>query len=177
MAKNIVLIGYRGTGKSSVARCLSEQLGWDWKDVDPIVESEAGMSIKEIFASQGESVFRDWEQTITARLLSDGPLILASGGGVILREANRECLANHLVVWLTASAETLYRRIYDDPTTGDRRPNLTASGGLAEINEVLGAREPLYRNASRWQVDTEGKTPDQIAAEIVSLLGDSVAAS
>ncbi len=166
----VALVGYRGTGKSTVAEHVAAMLGLKWVDADAELEASAGVTIREIFAKQGEATFRDLEEQVTAQLMSGDDVVIACGGGVVLREANREQLAKGRVFWLKASGEVLHDRIYADPTTSQRRPNLTDSGGLAEIESMLAQREPLYRAVSDHEVDTEGKTPAQVASQIVSLL-------
>ncbi len=169
---NLVLIGYRGTGKSSVAQVLADRLGCEWVDADDALERRAGMSISEIFGRHGEPWFRDLESEVLRDLCAAENTVIASGGGVVLRAENRELLAaNSTVVWLKATAETLFSRVQDDPLTTDRRPNLTASGGYDEINDLLTQRTPLYRQAAQFEVDTDARNPAQIADEIVSLLG------
>lgn len=166
---NIVLIGYRATGKTVVARLLSEKLGWPWVDLDVEIERRAGKSIAEIFAQDGESVFRDWESQVVAEYCGRRNWIIAAGGGAPLRPENRQAMrAGGKVFWLTARPETIYRRMTTDPTTGTRRPNLTARGGLEEIVELLAKREPVYRETADWVIDTEEKTPEQVAEEILA---------
>jgi shikimate kinase len=168
---NIVLIGYRGTGKTSVAQRIALRLGWSWVDADVEVELAAGKSIAAIFADDGEPRFRDLEATVLPRLLGRDRHVLALGGGVVLREANRRLLGDAAnVVWLTAKAETVFNRINADPVTAAQRPNLTAAGGLPEIVELLAFREPLYRECADVEVDTENKTIDEVAGEILSRL-------
>jgi shikimate kinase len=170
---NLVLIGYRGTGKSTVGRLLANRCKWAFVDADEELEQRAGRSIREIFAVDGEEAFRELESHVVADLLRGDEQTVALGGGAVLRAENRQAItakANR-VVWLKASAATLYRRIRGDATSQERRPNLTAGGGLKEVVHLLTVREPLYRECAEFTVDTEGKTPEQIAHEIVSLLG------
>ncbi len=168
---NIALIGYRGTGKSEVARQLALRLGWDWVDADVEIELKAGKSIAAIFADDGEAAFRDLEAEILAELVGRDRTVLALGGGVILRPANRELLKQvGKVVWLTAEPETIARRLAADTTTAARRPNLTAAGGLDEIRRVLAQRLPLYRESSDALIDTENKLPADVAAEIQAMI-------
>ncbi len=167
---NLFLIGYRGTGKTTVAEQLAGQLGWTWLDADVEVERRAARSIAEIFAQGGEAAFRDWESRVLAELSAGDRQVLALGGGIILRPENRERLANGgKTVWLTARPETLWQRIQADRTTAARRPNLTVAGGLEEIRQVLASRTPLYRQTADWVVDTEEKSPALVAAEILAL--------
>jgi shikimate kinase len=168
---NIVLIGYRGTGKSEVARQLALRLGWDWVDADVEVELKAGKSIAAIFADDGEPAFRDLEATILAELVQRDRAVLALGGGVVLRPANRSLLRQVTkVVWLTATPETIARRLAADAATASRRPNLTAAGGLEEIRRLLAERTPLYRELGDIEIDTENKSAAEVAAEIQAMI-------
>ncbi|MGB9689728.1 shikimate kinase [Thermogutta sp.] len=167
---NIILIGYRATGKTTVARLLSEQLGWPWVDLDVEIERLAGKSIAQIFAEDGEPAFRDLESQVVADFCARPGWIIAAGGGAPLRPENRQAMRQGgKVFWLTATPETIYRRMTTDPTTGARRPNLTARGGLDEIVELLARREPIYRETADWVIDTENKSPLQVAEEILKL--------
>ncbi len=170
-ARNIFLIGYRGTGKTTVARLLGARLDRKWVDADDELEKEAGRTIKQIFAEDGESVFRDLETRVLCRLATAEKRVVALGGGVILRDENRRILKTGAVVWLQAAAETISQRVASDPTTDERRPNLTASGGYDEICRLLRDRLPLYQQCADVEVDTEGRTPDQIVDVILSALG------
>jgi shikimate kinase len=171
-SRPIAFIGYRGTGKTTVAQILARQLSWNWVDADVEVELRAGKSIAAIFAYDGEPAFRDLEAQVIAELCTRERTVLALGGGAVLREDNRAVLEHcQAVVWLTASAETLAHRITADATTAARRPNLTNHGGRTEIEVVLAQREPFYRRCATLEVDTENKEPAEIAAEIVAQLG------
>lgn len=168
----LFLIGYRGSGKSTVARELATRLGWRWVDSDDLIEQQAGTTIQEIFAAQGESVFRDLEEQAVAQLSASAQTVVALGGGAVLREANRDCLVQAgPVVWLTAPAEALGHRLASDASTTARRPSLTGRGVVEEIAEVLAERAPLYRACATLTIDTQGKTPAQIAEEVVAGLG------
>lgn len=163
----VTLIGYRGCGKSSVGRLLAERLGWSCADADEEIERLSKQSIKQIFEERGELAFRDLEEETIARLLEGDELILAAGGGAVLREATRQRMSSAgPVVWLTASPETLFERIGNDDTTGQRRPDLTSQGGLAEIRTLLEQRTPLYRSMADLQIATEGLSPDEIAERL-----------
>ena len=111
-AGTIFLVGYRGTGKTTIGRILAERLGWAFADVDDRIELVAGRSIKDIFATEGEPGFRDREAAALAELCARSGCVVATGGGAILREANRAVLrANGFVVWLTAAPETVWERL------------------------------------------------------------------
>lgn len=171
-ATTIALIGYRGTGKTTLARLLALRLGYDWVDADVEVELSLGMSITEFFEQSGEERFRAVESQVVAELCGCERTVLALGGGAVLREENRQRLAEcGATVWLRASAETLQRRIAHDATSLGRRPKLTNYGGQNEIDALLAEREPIYRACATFEVDTEDRTPDEIADEIVAVLG------
>lgn len=165
------LIGYRGSGKTAVAAALNESLGWPWIDADAELERRAGKTIKQIFAENGETAFRDLESAIAADLTEQDRQIIAWGGGVVLRESNQKLLKRRgKIIWLTASPETLLVRIHADETTAQRRPNLTGQGGLAEIRTLLEQRTPLYAACADLTVATEQLSPAQIASRILAEL-------
>jgi len=168
----IVLIGYRATGKTSLARLLAERLGWEWIDADVEIERRAGKTIARIFAEDGEPAFRDMEAAVMQELLARERLVIASGGGAPMRAETRQAMQRTgRVVWLKASPETIHERMSTDPTTGARRPQLTALGGLEEIRCLLAQREPVYRQTATIEVDTEVKDLDGLADEILQRLG------
>ena len=166
---NLVLIGYRGTGKSTVARRVALALGWDWIDADVELELRVGRTIAAIFADEGEPAFRDLEGQVLADLAARERTVIAAGGGVVLRPENRAVLRQlGRVVWLRADADTIAERLAADETTRERRPNLTAAGGHEEIEKLLAAREPLYAECADLIVETAGRTPDEVASEVVA---------
>jgi shikimate kinase len=168
--ENLVLIGYRGTGKTTVAQQLALALGWDWCDSDVEVELRAGKSIAAIFADDGEPAFRDLESKVIADLVAQPRTAIAAGGGVVLRNDNRQSLQRAgNIVWLTATVPTLAARITADATTAARRPNLLA-GGEAEIRQLLVDRTPLYRDVATIEVATDDRAPQDIAREIIDRL-------
>ncbi len=153
----VTLIGYRGTGKTTLAVPLAQRLGWDWLDADVELEHRARRTIADIFATDGEAEFRRLERELLSDLLTHRDrFVLAAGGGAILDEATRRDMhAAGPVIWLQASADTIERRLATDPTTGQRRPKLTVSGGRAEIERLLAVREPLYREYATLTLDTD----------------------
>lgn len=170
---NVSLIGYRGTGKTTVARTLQLAWGapWDWVDADVEVELRAGKSIAAMFAEQGEAAFRELEAQVLAQLATRDHTLVATGGGVVLRADNRDVLKKlGPVVWLTARPETIYARLAADASTAERRPKLTSRGGSAEIQELLATREPWYRMCADVAVETDDRVPREIAAEITQAL-------
>ncbi|MBQ9874348.1 MAG: shikimate kinase [Thermoguttaceae bacterium] len=167
--RKIVLIGYRATGKTTLAGALAARWGFDWVDLDVWIEDYARATIAEIFAREGEPYFRDLEERVVADVLDlPQPLVVATGGGAPLRESSRALMKERgVVVWLRASVETIASRILGDPTTASRRPSLTdANSPVAEIERVLAAREPIYRDAAQLIVETDGKTIDELVVEI-----------
>lgn len=168
---NLTLIGYRATGKTTLARLLAARLKWEWIDADVEIERRAGKNIARIFAEEGEPAFRDLEAAVMADLLSRDCLVLAAGGGAPLRPETRERMRDAgKVVWLTARPETIYGRMTADATTASRRPNLTDRSALDEILHILAKREPIYRETADMEVDTEGRTPDELVQEIIERL-------
>ena len=171
MPANVFLIGYRGTGKSAVAQRLALKLGWEWVDADVEVELCAGKSIAEIFAQDGEPKFRDLEESIVTELCQRSVQVVALGGGAVLRTETRERIRQAgFVVWLTATPTTIAARLAGDSTTATRRPNLTRLSGLAEIEQVLRERTPIYQASADLTVDTETRSPQEVADEIAAHL-------
>jgi len=164
----VTLIGYRGTGKTSVAGPLAARLGFEAIDADAEIEHRARRTIRQIFAEAGEPAFRALEHEVMAELLGRNRLVIAAGGGAVLdRETRARIEAAGPAVWLRASVETIERQVAGDAATRDRRPDLTASGGRREIEEMLAIREPIYRRCATITVDIDGRTIDEIVEEIL----------
>lgn len=168
----VTLIGYRGVGKTSVASGLAARLGCPWCDCDVELERRLGRSIADLIGQDGEPAFRDAEQELLAELLQSFHGVLATGGGVILRETNRTQLAEHgrPVVWLQADVDTIRCRLAADPTTASRRPGLTTANPLDEVAAVLAAREPLYAAVADMTVDTATQPVKVVVDEITAWL-------
>lgn len=168
---NIVLVGYMGSGKSSVAYQLSYKIQTPYIDSDKQIEREQQMTISEIFATRGEAAFRDMETEYLKRLIADkSRLILSTGGGMPVREENRALLKQvGMVIYLKTDAETIYERIKDDTT----RPLLQCEDPKAKIWEMLAVRGPMYEDCADHIVTTTGKTMQEIVAEIVKLMEDA----
>jgi shikimate kinase len=169
--QSIYVIGYRGAGKTTVARDLAARLRYDFIDADDEIERRAGKSIAELFAQDGEAVFREIESEVVADLCRLRRTVVGLGGGAVMSEANRtQVRLAGTVIWLSASIETLAERLAADDSTASRRPNLTVSGGLNEIETILALREPIYRACATFEVNTEDKTPTAIVDEILERL-------
>ena len=166
---NLYLIGYRGSGKTTVAQNIAREIGLPWIDADAALEKRAGMTIRQIFAESGEETFRDLESAELAIVAAGPAQVVALGGGAVLREQNRQVMKNSgRAVWLRARAQTLLGRIEADATTAQRRPNLTNAGGLAEIEELLAVRTPIYADCADYVVDVDDLSAEQAAAAIVT---------
>ncbi|OWK43404.1 shikimate kinase [Fimbriiglobus ruber] len=164
----VLLIGYRGTGKSTVGRFLGSELGWDFFDADDTIEAAAGRTVAEIFAAEGEAGFRAREAAALEHLCAGRPRVIATGGGAILRPTNRAALrAAGYVAWLTAPPDVVWERLQSDPSTAARRPNLT-TGGFAEVANLMAAREPLYRETAHAAFDAGVESPEAIAGRILA---------
>lgn len=164
----ISLIGYRGTGKTTVGAELAARLGWDFVDTDPEIERRAGKSIAALFAEEGEPYFRQLESQVLADQLARDQLVISAGGGAVLNAQNRAAIRQAgPVVWLQATVETISNRIGADPTTGSRRPALLGGDVLAEITAVLAQREPLYREIASVTVATDNRSVPEIVDQIL----------
>jgi shikimate kinase len=163
----IFLIGYRCTGKTTGARLLAGRVGWNWVDADETLEKRFGMTIRTIFEKEGEAAFRDKEALVLTDLCQQPQTVVATGGGVILREANRKLLIQSgIVVWLNADPRTIWNRLQTDPATFERRPSLSV-GGFAEIEEVLRVRAPLYRACAHIIVSTTDLTAEEVTEAVL----------
>lgn len=165
--KNIVLLGMRGSGKSTIAKLLSENLNREMFELDSLIVQKAGMSIPEIVEKNGWDFFRDQEVAVVEDVSERTGAIISTGGGVVLREENVERLKrNGVLVYLTASPVVLAKRIGDDPN----RPQLTAMNSLEEeLEEVARQREELYKKAADSIINAEG-SPQDVAWQIIASL-------
>ena len=157
---NIVLIGYRGTGKSTVARLLGKRLGRRVVSTDAEVIARANLPIPKIVEQFGWDHFRDLESTVCQSLVDKDKLVIDTGGGVILRDENVAALKAHgVAVWLTAEVSTIASRIGRDT----QRPSLSGTKTFVEeIEEILNIREPKYQTAADYVIPTDQSSPKQI---------------
>ena len=166
---SIVLIGYRGSGKTTVGRALAQRLGWPFVDQDDQLVARAGLTIREIFAQHGEAYFRQLESQLLLESLKLENHVVSLGGGAVLAEHNRQAIAKagHLVIYLRADADELHRRILSDPATAQQRPGLTHLGGsVEEIRTLLAAREPLYQEVQTRVLEVKGKSVQDLARQL-----------
>ena len=165
---NIVLIGYRGTGKSEVGRRLAGRLGMTLVGMDAEIVKSAGRSIPDIVEKYGWPKFRDMESAEARKLAGMDGLVIDSGGGVIERPENIDVLQKNAdVFWLKASVGIIVARIERD----SQRPALTSGKTFTEeVAEVLERRTPLYRSAAHHEIETDALTPKQVADRIVEIL-------
>ena len=167
MKDQIWLIGFMGTGKSRVSRPLAAALDWERVDLDALIADEAGATIPEIFARGGESEFRQLEAQAVERAAAMSRVVVATGGGAILAEANREAMRRRgFVVCLDARIETIANRILSSDAHVSERPLLQGDDPLARIAALKAQREPLYREAD-FIIQTDDMTPDQITHQIL----------
>jgi shikimate kinase len=170
---NAILIGYRGSGKTTVGRKLADRLWRNFIDLDDVIVRHAAKSIKDIFAQDGEDHFRDLETQALAEVIKREDHVFSLGGGAVIREQNRQLLKDSgvRVFYLRCDPEELLRRLQADDRSPDMRPNLTnLGGGLAEIRHVLAEREPIYRQVMHAELDVTRMSPDDAVVYIARML-------
>jgi shikimate kinase len=168
MPNVVTLVGYRASGKSSVAPKLARKLGWSWIDSDSEIERRTGCTIRDIFDHEGEAGFRARESEVLSDLLQQSHIVIASGGGAVLSAENRRKMQDAgPVVWLNPSHGILVSRL-SDRGAGLRRPSLTGKPIAEEVAEVMAVREPLYRECATLIVQTDNLRPDQVAKHILT---------
>lgn len=159
--RSIILVGFMGTGKSTVGRLLAERLGWSFVDTDEEIVRLAGASIPDLFATGGEQVFRDWESLVLKNTLSETGKIVATGGGAALRSSNRSLmLASGWVVALVARRRELISRVTLEAAAGTRP--LLAGDAEARVTALLESRKKVY-DFAQATVDTTLHTPAGVA--------------
>ena len=164
--RTLVLIGFMGSGKSTIGRKLHEQLGYQLIDTDVLIEERQGISISKIFADQGEPAFRDMETALLQELVANPPAnrIVSTGGGIILREENRKLLQElGFVVWLKApDAEILERT-----KRNNDRPLLQTEDPVAAVKKMMTERDPLYTESAHLELDTGNLDVEEACAGIL----------
>ena len=161
--RNLTLIGFMGTGQSSVGRLVADQVHFTFLDTDAVIEARAGASIDDIFKQHGEPVFREWESRIVTELARRSRTVISTGGGLPANEANFCSLKTHsLVVCLWASPEKIFQRVRNQ----SHRPLLNEPDPLAKIRQLLAVREPYYRRADIL-VNTEFRSLREVAQQVL----------
>lgn len=157
---NIVLIGFMGSGKTTVGQLVAEKLAWPFVDTDALVAEEAGLSIPDIFAAEGEAGFRARESAALAQLAEGGPRVISTGGGIVTQPRNAGLLrALGFVVWLSAGEKEIYDRV----SRNRNRPLLHTPDPRRTIHELLTARKPLYESFAHLTIETADLEPEEIA--------------
>ncbi len=168
MKDQIWLTGFMATGKSRIMRPLAAALDWRALDVDTLIEEQAGEPVRAIFDRGGEAAFRAIEAQVIARIANDDHIVVATGGGTVLTEANREAMHRRgFVVCLDAQPGTILRRVQGSEAHVSDRPLLAAGDPLARIIELKAARDPLYREAD-FILATDELSPDQCTHQILT---------
>lgn len=170
---NLVLIGLRGSGKSTVGRILAERIKWAFVDTDGIVEERAGVTIRELFDKSGEAAFRKLESETVLECAAADCTVIATGGGAVLDPANAAALKrNGFVVHLTAEPTELWRRILQDKGSLEGRPKLLANAltGIDELKMLMRARAGFYAQVRDAEVNVEDRTPVEVADAVLVLL-------
>ncbi len=163
--RNVVLIGFMGTGKSAVGRILARRLGWAFVDTDRRIEERERATIPQLFARHGEAYFRDVEERVIADLAARRDVVVATGGGAVLRPENmRRLRARGWIVSLTAPADALLRRL----ANGEKRP-LLRGDVRQNVTKLLDQRRPLYRDAD-LMVDVSVASPERVAGAVLTFL-------
>ena len=164
MTENIILVGFMGTGKSTIGRSLSQTLSYPVIDTDQLIEKQQGRSIPEIFEEEGEDAFRDMETALLRSLLTQSGHIISTGGGIIIREENRQLLRKMgYVIWLVASPEEIHNRT----ARNNNRPLLNNEDPAGTIRKLLETRIPLYKECAHLAIETNQLNFDEITTGII----------
>jgi shikimate kinase len=165
-ARAIVLVGLMGAGKTTVGRRLAARLNLPFKDADLEIEEAAGMPISDIFAIYGEPAFRDTERRVIARLLRQGPLVLATGGGAYMHAETRDRIREFgLSVWLKADHDTLMRRV----RRRSNRPLLKTADPDETMRRLIAERHPVYAEAE-WTIESKDGSHDRVVQAVIDAL-------
>lgn len=165
--KNIFLIGFMGCGKSTMARLLSQKTGVELIEMDETIETEAGMTINEIFEKYGEHYFRDLESQLILRIAEKGGAVVSCGGGAILRQENVDNMKkNGQIIYLSATPETIYERVRHSTN----RPLLNGNMNVEHISALMEKRLSLYENAADLTIVVDDKEKRDVLEEIIKIL-------
>lgn len=170
---SLILVGYRGSGKTTVGKRLAQHLRCELIDTDEMVVRMAGKTIRGIFAEQGEAAFRRLETKALQEALNKPDTVLSTGGGIVTVDENQQLLksSGRPVIYLAAPAELLCERIHGDAATSQNRPALTSlGGGLDEVKSLVHVRDPLYCSVATHVVDASAPV-EEIVSEILIVVG------
>jgi len=168
---NLLLIGYRCTGKTTIGRILAEKLAWLLVDTDALIQDRLGQTIDQFVAARGWDAFRDAETAVVKDVAALDKQVISLGGGAILREENRAALKSAgKLIYLRAEPATIWARMQSDAASAAQRPNLTGQGGLEEITRLLAERRPIYEQAADFAISTDRFGPDEVAGRILAWL-------
>lgn len=166
--KNIFLIGFMGSGKSTMARLLAESTGRELVEMDETIEAEEGCTINEIFETYGEAHFRDLESALVEKIADNGGTVVSCGGGAVLREENvRNMKKNGTIIYLSATPETIYERV----RCSTNRPLLNGNMNVEYIRQLMEKRLAIYEHAADEIVCVDQKGKQEILSEIKILGG------
>lgn len=164
--RNIILVGFMGSGKSSIGRLLHQSLGYQLIDTDRIIEEQTGKTISDIFSQDGETVFRELETNLLQELTSaeTSKHIISTGGGMVSSPENRALLRQlGFVVWLKCSTEEIYKRT----SKNNDRPLLQCKDPVKTIDKLLQERSPLYAQTAHLEINTTGLSLDEVSCGIL----------
>jgi shikimate kinase len=174
---NLFLIGYRCSGKTTIGKSIAETIDRPFVDADTMLVSDCGKPIKDIVDTEGWDAFRRMERSTLAQICNKDRQVVATGGGVVLDADNVAAMqASGVVIWLSATAETIQKRMQQDKSTGDFRPALTDKGRMAEIEGMLLERNPYYESACDFSIQTDDTAVDEISAIIIQRIQDKIGA-
>lgn len=169
--KSIALVGYRATGKTFLGRILAQELRLPFVDMDQELAATLGMSIRDWVCAFGWESFRQAESRLLEVLVMRPPMVLATGGGVVLSASNRLVLRSRFrVIWLQASLDTICRRLEDDPATASQRPALTELPPREEIRSLLAFRIPLYQETAHFVLSSDQESPFSLVQRVLDFL-------
>ncbi len=168
---NIILVGFRGTGKTTVGKLLADEIKWKFVDADEHIEKRFGFMIAELFEKQGESLFRMLESDVINELCRLDSHVIAAGGGAVLKYKNVKNLKrNGIVFLLEADCDVIYQRIMKDDKAGKTRPRLSKKNLYDEIKALIESREAYYKQSAEHTINTSKTTPQQVVNEVCEIL-------
>jgi len=172
---NLLLIGYRCSGKTTIGKSIARTIDWSFVDSDLLVIKKSGKSIQDIIDTEGWDAFRRIERSALKQICANDRQVVATGGGVVLDEANIQAMkTSGIVVWLDATAGTIQKRMLQDKNTGDFRPALTDKGRVEEIEDMLLKRNPNYESASDFSIHTDNASINEITQKIIQKIKDKI---